>query len=377
MKKFIINCLCAGILSGTALAAAAQAPLSVALHNPARVAGGLVEVDYAMVAAQWSPLGKGAFKVLNAATGREVPYQVLTEGTGRPVKILLDIPLKAGASATVRFVEGQPAPVAAKTYGRYVPERKDDFAWENDRVAFRMYGKALEATPKEMAYGVDFWNKRTENLVINKWYKRANYHKDEGEGLDYYHVGLTLGAGGIAPYLEDSIWFSRNYTGHRTLDSGPLRTTFELSYDAWQVGGKPVTVTKTVSLDAHAQLSKMQVRYSQSLPVAIGIIKRKEPGAILLQEANGVMGYWEPQHGADGTTGIGCIVLAPVKEMKVEKGHVLAVSATDGGGAITYYTGGAWDKAGLIKDADQWFRYLQEQAETLRQPVTAKIIQKK
>lgn len=374
MKKFIIHCLCSGILTATAFNAAAQ---SVELHNPAGVSGGLVEVDYAALAAQWQPLAKGSFKVHNTATGREVPYQVLTEGTGHPVKILLDVQLAPGAKTTVKFTEGKPAPVTAKTYGRYVPERKEDFAWENNRVAFRMYGKALEATPKENAYGVDFWNKRTENLVINKWYKRTNYHKDEGEGLDYYHVGLTLGAGGIAPYLEDSIWFSKNYTGHRMLDSGPLRTTFELSYDAWQVGGKPVTVTKTVSLDANAQLSKMQVRYSNELPVAIGISKRKEPGAMLLQETDGVMGYWEPQHGADGTTGIGCIILAPVKEMKVEKGHLLAISATGAGNSVTYYTGGAWDKAGLIKNAEQWFRYLQEQAIRLRQPVTAKIIQKK
>ncbi len=373
MKRLIIQAVCAGIFTAATLTAAAQ---QVALHNPAAVAGGLVEVDYAALAAQWQPLTKGSFKVINTASGQEVAYQVLTEGTGAPVKILLDVALPAGAKATVKFVEGTPAPVAAKTYGRYVPERKEDFAWENDRVAFRMYGRALEATPKEMAYGVDFWNKRTGQLVINKWYKRSNYHKDEGEGLDYYHVGLTLGAGGIAPYLEDSIWFSRNYTGHRMLDSGPLRTTFELSYDAWQVGRKSVTVTKRVSLDAHAQLSKMDIRYSESLPVAIGISKRKEPGAMLLEETGGVMGYWEPQHGADGTTGIGCIVLAPVKEMKVEKGHLLAVAATGEGNAITYYTGGAWDKAGKIKNAGEWFRYLQEQAIRLRQPVVVKIIEK-
>jgi hypothetical protein len=344
------------------------------LHNPALLPAGLTEVDYALLPAH---LTNAPFKVLNAATGREVPYQVLTEGTGRPVKLLLDAPLGPGAKATLKLVPGRPAPVPVKTYGRYVPERKDDFAWENNRVAFRMYGKALEATPKEMAYGIDFWNKRTEALVINKWYKRTNYHKDDGDGLDYYHVGLTLGAGGIAPYLQDSIWHSRNYTGHRMLDSGPLRTTFELSYAAWQVAGRPVTVTKTVSLDANAQLSKMQVRYSEPLPVAVGIIKRKEPGAMLLQEAGGVMGYWEPQHGEDGTTGIGCIIMAPVKEMRVEKGHLLAVSATGDNNSITYYTGGAWDKAGRIKSANDWFRYLQAQAVRLRQPVVVKIIQKK
>src|SRR5688500_9484303 len=125
MKKFIIHGLCSGILTGAAFSAAAQ---SVELHNPASVTGGLVEVDYASLAAQWQPLAKGSFKVLNTATGREVPYQVLTEGTGQPVKILLDVPLAPGAKATVKFTEGKPAPVTAKTYGRYAPERKEDFA---------------------------------------------------------------------------------------------------------------------------------------------------------------------------------------------------------------------------------------------------------
>ena len=34
--------------------------------------------------------------------------------------------------------------VTPKVYGRHVPERKDDFAWENEYAAFRMYGPALK-----------------------------------------------------------------------------------------------------------------------------------------------------------------------------------------------------------------------------------------
>jgi len=35
-----------------------------------------------------------------------------------------------------------------KTYGRFVRERRDDFAWENDRIAHRMYGPELETFPR-------------------------------------------------------------------------------------------------------------------------------------------------------------------------------------------------------------------------------------
>ncbi len=361
MKQFISLCLWMGV----AFICQAQ-ERSVTLSNPAATASDLVELDYAQVAGS---LKKGPFKIINAVTRKEIAYQLIYEGGKDPVKILLGTPVAAKSKISITFMAGTPAPVQKKTFGRYVPERKDDFAWENDRVAFRMYGKALEATPKENAYGVDVWSKRTENLVINNWYKRNNYHKDEGEGLDYYHVGYTLGGGGIAPYLKDSIWYPKNYTSWRILDSGPLRTTFELSYDAWQVDGATVNVTKTIFLDAGAQLSKMQIRFTDTLPVAIGIIKRNEPGNIWLQEAAGVMGYWEPVHGKDGTTGVGCIILNPVKEMAVAKGHLLAVSATDKNKTVTYYTGAAWDKAGRITNAAQWFRYLQDQADRLKDPV--------
>ena len=52
-----------------------------------------------------------------------------------------------------------------KVYGRYVPERKDDFAWENEYAAFRLYGPALK--PENPSNGVDLWLKNSPALVID------------------------------------------------------------------------------------------------------------------------------------------------------------------------------------------------------------------
>ncbi len=365
------------LLAGTELLkmtlAEQKFPITVELHNPAGASGGLVELDYAMVAAKWRPLRKGPFRIINAISGKEIAYQLITEGGKQPVKILLDAPLAPGARAVLTFTEGMPAPVETKTYGRFIAERLDDFAWENNRVGFRMYGRALEAQPKHNAYGVDFWNKRTEKMIVNSWYKRTNYHKDEGEGLDGYSVGFTLGAGGIAPYTKDSIWYSRNYVSHRMLDSGALRTTFELGYEPWNVNGQQVSVTKKVSIDAHAQLSRMEVTYTVPLTAAVGIVKRPAPGTEYFGEKDGVMGYWEPASAKDGTTGIGVVVATPVKEMAMEKGHLLSIVPTGKDNKVVYYTGGAWDKAGLITTSREWFQYLREQAQRLKQPVQVRI----
>jgi hypothetical protein len=44
---------------------------------------------------------------------------------------------------TVEPVEKATPPEPACAYARLVPERLDDIAWENDRIAHRMYGYAL------------------------------------------------------------------------------------------------------------------------------------------------------------------------------------------------------------------------------------------
>ena len=80
----------------------------------------------------------------------------------------------------------------AAAYAAFMPQRKDDIAWENERIAFRVYGPALEATG-EISSGLDIWVKRTRKPIIEKWYYAAEYHKDHGEGLDMYKVGPTRG----------------------------------------------------------------------------------------------------------------------------------------------------------------------------------------
>ncbi|MFN6080163.1 MAG: DUF4861 family protein, partial [Bacteroidota bacterium] len=241
------------------------------------------------------------FSVSNVATKEKIPFQFELQGKNTIQHLLLQVSVPIQSTITLSIDKAKLSLQATKTYGRFVPERKEDFAWENDKIAFRMYGKELENTPKEMAYGMDVWVKSTQRMVINERYKRGRYHENLGDGMDYYHVGLTLGAGNIAPYLNDSIYYSRNYVRWKILDNGPLRTTFELEYDDWDVAGKKVNAKKIISLDAGSQLNKVQAIYTysdtSSLPVAIGIIKRKDPGTLLLDEKQGVMGYWEPEMG--------------------------------------------------------------------------------
>jgi len=316
------------------------------------------------------------FTVVAHSSNKEVIFQLEYLGKSEPQNLLIQVDLVPGKSEKYIIKHSPHLNFISQTYCRYVPERKDDFAWENDKIAFRIYGKALEGT-NENANGIDVWVKRTNNLVINNRYKRADYHTDHGDGLDYYHVGLTLGAGNIAPYVSDSIYFPKNYQTWKILDNGPIRSTFELTYDNWNVAGTPIGMTKTISIDAGSQLSRIAVKFSSasrvSLPVVVGITMRKEQGDHYFDKVKGIMAYWEPADPAFGTTGVGCIFLDPVKSMLIAKEHLLTQFIVKTNSTFSYLSGAAWDRANEITNANSWYEYLTAQKKKLGIKVNAVI----
>jgi len=106
-----------------------------------------------------------------------------------------------GIVAAVSMVSAES--IQPRTHCRFVPERFDDFAWENDQIAFRTYGPAARERAENS--GFDCWLKRVETPIIDKWYgpmKEKSYHKDWGEGHDPYHVGKTRGCGGLGLWID-------------------------------------------------------------------------------------------------------------------------------------------------------------------------------
>jgi hypothetical protein len=176
----------------------------------------------------------------------------------------------------------------------------------------------------------------------------------------------------VMPYTKDSIWYSKNFHGYKILDNGPLRSTFQLIYDPWNVDGKPVSVVKTISTDAGSQMDKFEADYEytgkDTMSLAVGIIKRNEQGEEFFNEKNNLMAYWEPQMGANGTTGVASIILQRVEKMMMSKDHLLAISRTKNK-TINYYTGACWDKAGEITDSAHWFQYVSNFYEQLQHPL--------
>lgn len=332
----------------------------------------VVAIDWKTILNSFPKIDTLNFVVINGNTKKQVTYQLEHQNAPDIQNLLVQVDVKAKSKLALSIQSGKPEIFTVKTFARYVPERKDDFAWENDQIAFRTYGKAIEGS-NEDAYGFDVWVKRTNKMVLNERYKRADYHNDHGDGMDYYHVGYSLGAGNMAPFVKDTVRYSANYHQWKVLDNGPLRSTFLLTYDSWNAGGVKVKATKKISLDAGSNLNRVENVYTfdndKPLPVVVGIIRRPEAGNISLNEQKGIMGYWEPTFPKDGTTAVGAILTTPVANMWVDKIQLLAKTNVKSNEPIIYYTGAAWDKAGRFTDAKKWFDYLENFNEKIKNPL--------
>ncbi|MCD0470399.1 DUF4861 family protein [Flavobacterium sp. JAS] len=374
--KIIKLFTCLAFLLPISILAQTKATVTIQNNSALERKETVVAIKWETILAHYPQIDTANFVVINQATKKQVPFQLEHRGDAAIQNLLVQVDAKAKATLTLTIQKGKPETFVTKTYARYVPERKDDFAWENDQIAFRAYGKAIEKTSED-ASGFDVWVKRTNKMVINDRYKRGNYHIDAGDGMDYYHVGPTLGAGNMAPFVKDSIRYSANYHQWKVFDNGPLRSTFQLSYDAWDAGGIKVKAIKVISIDAGSQLNRVENTYTfegaKSLDVVVGLSKRAEAGVISLNEQQGIMGYWEPTFGEDGTTGVGSILTTPVKNMFATNTQILAKTTVTNNEPIVYYTGAAWNKAGKITEAKQWFNYLDNFYQKIKNPLIVKV----
>ena len=387
--------------------------VTVTVTNPLAMerSNEMVEVSMETVTDRLGLADTAQIVVLNA-DGQQVPYQITYDG-----KVIFPAAIAAGGTATYTIQTGTPEASDVKACGRCYPERMDDMAWENDLVAFRAYGPALQAKG-ERGFGYDLFTKyNTTEPILEAMYakeldketlakiaelkktdpkaaaelsRERSYHIDHGYGMDCYAVGPTLGAGVAALMVNDSIIYPWCYKNQEILDNGPLRFTVKLEFTPLTVKGDSTVVeTRLITLDAGSHLNKTAVSYSnlkETLPIVAGIVLHEPDGAVVADAANGYITYVDPTTGPDnGKIFMGVAVPAVVKDAKTvlfsekEKkernnadGHVLAVSDYEPGSEYIYYWGFAWDKAD-IKTADAWNRYMADFAQKVRNPLTVKV----
>lgn len=401
-----------------AAAASAVSPVKVTVSNPLNMVRNGAMVELSLPALQ-KKLGTEQM-IVTDADGREIPSQKTYDG-----KLIFQCGVGAKARSVYYVKEGTPQQYEPRVFGRQFPERVDDIAWENDLVAFRCYGPALQRSG-ERAWGYDIWNKRTDRLVVNDryaneldpevshvcaklrrsgqndladdLYNAVSYHVDHGNGMDCYKVGSTLGAGTTAVLAgpQRDIVYPRCYVSYEILDRGPLRFTVRLVYEPREIDGQTLTETRLVSLDAGSQLNRAVITYEgQKAPVSVatGIVVHKEnPSAYVLNQRAGYMGYedlgdpnqykekYRSRQNKDfGQIYVGAVYAQAPQSMEFRAGeglpgatgHILGISQLRPSASYTYYFGSGWSRNPSTKFASMtdWEAYLSDFAQQLRSPL--------
>ena len=273
-------------------------------------------------------------------------------------------------------------------YSRFVPERTDDYAWENNKVAFRTYGPVAQKMVEDkiaggtLTSGIDAWLKRVEYPIINKWYEKATngtgtYHKETGEGLDNFHVGDSRGVGGIAVKVDNKYYFSKNFISWKTITNGPIRTSFILTYADWDANGKKITESKLISLDYGSYLSRFEISIKGTKTIAAGLTLHDKKGTIGTNVKEGWLSHWEPIDDSE----IGMGLVAPKNTLTSFDNYVtddkdlsnLYGNLKVKNKKVVYFVGFGWKKGSPFQTKAEWEKYLSLFAEKVNNPLVVKV----
>ncbi len=255
--------------------------------------------------------------------------------------------------------------VQPKVYGRFVPERKDDFAWENEYAAYRMYGPSLR--PENPSNGVDLWLKASPELVVDSFYYREHvlglpYHINYGKGLDCYKVGHTAGCGGLIIMANDTTYVGGAYDRWEILEQTPEKFVFKLEYDSLLVAGHVLKESITITAEAGTALNQADVvltgEYDGELLVGGGIYMHDTIDHFEVYENIGMIFYEEDalsdktaakmNYDYNGSTSQGRIYITvqtpDATVTDIQDGNLVAVKPYTLGDTLTYYFGATWSE---------------------------------
>ena len=343
--------------------------------------------------------------VMDGLSSRIVSFQYYVTPEGQD-KLVFQVDLAPHETRSFYLIQSPllaagPQPIV-KTFARYVPERFDDFAWESDRIAHRTYGQGLIKGEGTISSGPDVWIKKNRGLVVNIMYAGKHYHDDNGEFMDDYRVGSSRGDGGVGIWDGKKLYVSSNWKTYRLITTGPIRSEFELTYDAWDIGGgRKVSETKRYRIDAGSWFTRAQSTFHSDDPspltIGIGLAQRSAgPGGTQIigtDQTLGWMTYWQPEDKPKGTIATAIVlprnsvsefttdaqdmpaaklreaVPSPTVEGAPALRNLLAITRVEIGQPFTYYFGASWDRSGDFTTPAQWNAYVNRFAERRDQPL--------
>ncbi|MDX9868503.1 MAG: DUF4861 family protein [Kiritimatiellia bacterium] len=335
----------------------------------------------------WAPLKLDAAKtrVFDVRNAAFLPHQLIdSDLDGTPDELIFRSAFGACQSREFWiFEDGNILPPASADlcFSRHVPERMDDFAWENDRMAYRIYGPKVSLPPPQgeglFSSGIDVWCKKVRYPVINAWYKHGRYHDDHGEGMDFYKVGPGRGCGGLGVFHAGAFHVSGNWAAWKHIANGPVRTVFEVTYAPWECGnGARVAETRRVSLDAGSHFTRFESRLTlsgaTSLAAGPGMdisVKNGHNGLLTCRPDQGWLALYGPKQKEAGA--IATAILLPAAGSLMSDGgkNVYLLDEASSGKPLVWYAGAAWSGAGDFVRPEYWTEQVSAFAAGLAEPL--------
>lgn len=401
------------MLFATALSAADKVTLTVSNSLTTSRSGEVVEVSFATIQKK---LDGAQSVIVTDADGKEIASQLTHDG-----KLIFQASVGGKSKSIYYVLPGTPKEYQRKAKGRLFTERGDEFGWENDRVAYRVYGHGG-------AVGYDLFNKSTSDLMLDYWYASEQnqemrsvskqlhdrgyhdladqvynaycYHIDHGKGMDCYTVGPTLGGGADALLNSDgSLCMPKCYQKYEILDNGPLRFTVKMTYPENEYEGKKVVETRLITLDAGSHFNKTVVSFTgldKPTSIASGVVVHKDnPTAYVLNRESGYVGYedlgdasvYNKKYKDELAKQMGKIYVGTVyadkltnvqyqtRESGIAAGHVLAIAPLAPTASFTYYFGTGWSRnpnTGFNSLTD-WEAHLSRVAQEVKAPLKVSV----
>ena len=370
MKR--IFAIAAASVAAALMISCGQQDMKVSVKNSSDLdrAAETIELDFGNIMASHPEITAENVVVTDAA-GVQIPSQVYTEDYGM-VKLIFQAAVPAGKTVEYTVKAGEREAYDTLVFSRYVPERLDDYAYENNRIAGRVYGPAL-SDPRTL--GPDIWLKRVESLVVDKRYELNDYHHDHGDGMDCYKVANTLGGGALAPYADDKIVLGDNYETYNRICNGPIRTKVLFTYKPFKVDGNTVTLKRELTVDANTNFIKISNWFNapvDELPVVLGAVLHdvldREDGDYYIAFTEKASDSADPD--ADGNISVGLVVDAEEDDVETGTmdGHAVLKYNITPGKRADVWTGSGWSKGG-IESPEAWNKIVKDFAYAQAHPL--------
>lgn len=261
------------------------------------------------------------------------------------------------------------SPKTVRAYMKF--ERGSDITWENDRIAYRLYGPSVRS---KVGNGIDVWTKKVDYPVIDNWYKLneegKDYHTDRGEGCDFYHMGKLRGCGSIAVWVDGKPYPSETFDSYKFLKNQNDGIGVQLNYQTWNVPGiTALEEKKIIEMGLGTNLFKVSSTIKSDkdmeLIIGIGITTYGHPEINKDQKA-ATVSTWENTSTEHGS--VGSAVLADPKNFigyGWYEGDQYVLIRVKTNIPFIYYAGAGWDKSSFFKNKEDWFNYIKKQASSI------------